>query len=267
MDAVSGTLGLAPQIVASILPAWLERLDAANAVIGFVTLVFGLLGVGYMALAFAATPQPRTEPAEPSPYPTVDRFLVPLVLPVAVALAVAAIIFLTSQILLVVPEMVATLVALAIALFILVTCAFVATAPKVPRGIVYTAVGLPLLALVVGGAVSGIHRQQVASQEAEARANAPQTSLTEVTTDNKFSQTTFNVPAGQAITITQNNKGLAIHNWHVLDVKDASGKDVTTPLTQPGQTSTATFTITQAGTYKFQCDVHPTEMIGTLKVS
>lgn len=94
----------------------------------------------------------------------------------------------------------------------------------------------------------------------------PSTSLSETTTDDKFSQTIFTVPAGQRVTITLQNKGQAIHNWHALGVNDASNKPVMTALTNPGQTSTFTFSIAQAGQYKFQCDVHPTEMIGTLFV-
>jgi plastocyanin len=267
MDMVSSLFGFLPAELASATPAWLERLDGANLVIGAVTLIVGLLGMAYLALALMTTPQPQTaESLEPSPYPGVDRLVVPLFLPVGVALAIAAIIFLTSQILLAVPESLATLIALCIALFILVVCAIVATAPKISRGLVYTIVGIPVLALIVAGSAAGMYRQGEAEKAAEARANAPQTALNEVTTDNKFSQTSYNIPAGQAITLTQNNKGQAIHNWHVLNVKDSDGKDITTPLTQPGQTSTATFTLATAGSYKFQCDVHPTEMTGTLTV-
>jgi plastocyanin len=267
MEMASGLLAMLPAEFASVMPAWLERLDGANLVIGAVTLIVGLLGMAYLVLALMVTPQPQlAESFEPSPYPGVDRFVVPLFLPIGVALAIAAIIFLTSQILLAVPESLATLIALCIALFILIVCAVVATAPRVPRGLVYTIVGIPVLALIVAGSAAGMYRQGEAEKAAEARANAPQTALSEVTTDNKFSQTTLNIPAGQAITLTQNNKGQAIHNWHVLNVKDSDGKDVTTPLTQPGQTANTTFTLATAGSYKFQCDVHPTEMVGTLNV-
>ena len=271
MEVLSHGAQLVPAILASVLPAWLERLDGANAVIGFATLLIGLLGIAYFVLALLATPQPRSaESAGPSPYPGVDRLLVPLLLPIGVALVIALIIFMTSQILLAVAEagaeLVATYIALGIALLILIVCAVIATAPRVSRGIVYAAICIPLLALIVAGSVAGLDRQAAAQKAAEARANAPQTALTEVTTDNKFSKTTYNVPSGQAITLTQDNKGQAIHNWHVLNEKDASGKDITTPLTNPGQNSSVTFTISRPGSYKFQCDVHPTEMFGTLNV-
>lgn len=99
-----------------------------------------------------------------------------------------------------------------------------------------------------------------------AQAGTPTTTLSETTTDDKFSATSFTVPAGQQVTITVNNKGQALHNWHVLGVKSTDGKDIKTDLLASGASAKLTFTIAQAGTYKFQCDVHPTEMIGTLIV-
>jgi|SRR5579875_609390 len=92
------------------------------------------------------------------------------------------------------------------------------------------------------------------------------TSPDEVATDNKFSATTIVVPAGKPVTLNFQNKGTAIHNWDVLNVKDDSGKDIKTDLIQGGQSAKITFTISKPGTYKFQCDVHPTEMIGQLIV-
>jgi plastocyanin len=270
MELLHGSLGLAPQLLADILPDWLERLDGANAVIGFVTLIAGLLGLAYFILAMIATPQPRTEPAESSAYPGIDKFVVPLLLPVGVVITVALIILFTSQILLAVPEAIATPIALAIALFILVACGIVATAGQVRRGAIYTLIGVPLVVLIIAGSVAGIYRVQQAQQEAaieaQREANAPLTSLSMVTTDDAFSKTHMISPAGQQITITLSNKGASIHNWHVLDVKDDSGKDIATALTNPGSTSTDSFTISTPGTYKFQCDVHPTQMFGTLVI-
>jgi plastocyanin len=264
MELTRGLLTLVPLVVAD------TSLDPANLLIGLLTLGVGLLGLAYLVMALVTTPQPRTEPVEQSAYPDVDRFLVPLALPVGVALTIAIIILLTSQILLVVPEAAATPIALGIALFVLVACSIVATAPKISKGAIYTLVGVPLLVLIIAGSISGMVRMSQAKEEAAAaaaqQANTPLTALNETTTDDKFSKTAFISPAGQAVTLTQTNKGAAIHNWHILDTKDASGQDIATALTNPGSTSTVTFTIASAGTYKFQCDVHPTEMFGTIKI-
>ena len=90
--------------------------------------------------------------------------------------------------------------------------------------------------------------------------------LTEVTTDNKYSQTSFTVKTGQPVELTLTNNGQAIHNWHLLNVKDADGKDILTPLVDAGKSATIDFTINTPGKYDFHCDVHPTEMTGTLTV-
>lgn len=102
--------------------------------------------------------------------------------------------------------------------------------------------------------------------DSSAAGAAVSTSLTEVTTDNKFSQTRFTVPAGQSVTLTLANKGSAVHNWHLSGQKDASGNDIKTPLLEAGKTATLTFTIAKAGTYNLLCDVHPSEMKGQLIV-
>jgi len=91
--------------------------------------------------------------------------------------------------------------------------------------------------------------------------------LTETTTDNKFSSTSLSATAGAPTNLVFTNKGAAIHNWHLLDVKDADGKDIKVDLLEGGKSQTISFTIGKSGTYHFQCDVHPTEMKGTLKVS
>lgn len=91
--------------------------------------------------------------------------------------------------------------------------------------------------------------------------------LTEVATDNKFSETSLTAKANTPITLTLRNEGQTVHNWHLLDVKDADGKTIATRLLEPGQSESIAFTITQPGTYHFQCDAHPQEMQGTLTIT
>jgi plastocyanin len=96
--------------------------------------------------------------------------------------------------------------------------------------------------------------------------DTPRTTATIVTTDNKFDVTKLTVPANQPVTVTVQNKGQALHNWHVLNVKDTAGNEVTVPLVPPSQSATVTFTLAAPGTYDFHCDTHPTEMTGTVRV-
>lgn len=117
-----------------------------------------------------------------------------------------------------------------------------------------------------GTPASGAATTAAGSATAGAASSASGSTLSEVTTDNKFSQTSFTIKAGQSYTLNLKNDGQAIHNWHVLNVKGADGKDITTPLLDGGKSESVTFTITKPGTYNFQCDVHPTEMKGTITV-
>lgn len=107
-----------------------------------------------------------------------------------------------------------------------------------------------------------------ASPAAAGASNAPQ-EVTEVTTDDKFSVTQINTKVGQPLKITVQNKGQAIHNWALSDAAGKAAATGTTaePLVQPGQTDSITLTFTKAGTFNFQCQVHPTEMTGKVTVT
>lgn len=99
-----------------------------------------------------------------------------------------------------------------------------------------------------------------------AAAPAPAGAIVIVATDNKFDRTEITIRANEPTTVTLQNRGSAIHNWHVLNVKDRDGKEITTQLLTGGQSETITFTITQRGTFDYQCDVYPVEMRGKLIV-
>jgi mono/diheme cytochrome c family protein/plastocyanin len=124
----------------------------------------------------------------------------------------------------------------------------------------------------ITGSTDSVCGQKVASGTSgppPATPSTPSSSLTETTTDNKFSNTDYTVPANAAVAIAVSNQGNAVHNWHVTDAKDANGNDITTGDSGilSGQSVNLTFNITQPGTYHFQCDFHPTEMLGTLFVA
>jgi plastocyanin len=91
--------------------------------------------------------------------------------------------------------------------------------------------------------------------------------VTEVTTDNKFSVTSISAKVGQQVTVSVQNKGSAIHNFDITNASGAATGTTKTDFVNGGETKTATFTFTKAGTYKYQCDVHPTEMIGQITVT
>ncbi len=82
---------------------------------------------------------------------------------------------------------------------------------------------------------------------------------------------TLTVPAGEEITINLTNDGAAIHNMRFGgEDKEYNNEDdaVSDPaLVTAGQTAITTFTApSEAGTYVYQCDFHPTDMLGEIEV-
>jgi len=195
-----------------------------------------------------------------------EKFLIPLAIPVGAGIVIAAIILAVSQILLAVPEDVATPIALIIALIILLGCAYFATARRLSRGVITLGVAIPAIILFGAGIGAGIYRQENPTTEHKgAEANAGP--KPEITTDDKFSQTSYTVYAGQQVTIDVENQGSNPHNMHILGVTNPDGSDIKTDILSAGNSAKLTFTIDKPGTYNFQCDVHPTEMKGTVTVN
>jgi plastocyanin len=90
--------------------------------------------------------------------------------------------------------------------------------------------------------------------------------IVSIATDNKFAPTQYNAVANEQTSLTLENRGTQIHNFHVQNVMGANGQPIATPLLPGGQTGSIQFTIAQPGTYNVICDVHPTEMTARLAV-
>lgn len=85
--------------------------------------------------------------------------------------------------------------------------------------------------------------------------------------DNLFDPKDVTVPSGVKIKISAHNVGAAVHNMHVLS-QDGEGKDYTSDtMVNPGKTSEFEVTFKKKGTYKFQCDFHVPDMVGTITVN
>ena len=196
-----------------------------------------------------------------------DQILYPLIVPAVAGLVLFGIILAVSQILLAMGGDNATPIALLIAVVVLFGCAYVASAPHISRSQLMLSVAVP--AILLGAAGIGARAYRVNHKESkggtEANAIKPQ-----VATDDVFSVTSYTVAANTPIDIPFSNQGQNIHNMHILGVKDAvtGAEPVTVPqLVQPGTSGDLKFTIADPGTYKFQCDVHPTQMIGQITVT
>src|SRR5579884_1760805 len=191
-----------------------------------------------------------------------EKFVIPLAIPLAAVVMGGAAIFFISQILLAARDA-APPIALLIALVILLTGAFFASAPRLSRTQIAAGIAVPAIVLAAAGIGSGLYSLNHKAGPATEAALPPP--APEITTDNQFSVTAYKVPAGQPVTIHVQNNGQATHNFDIIGQKDASGNDLKTALLAPGQSADLTFTL-PAGTYNFQCDVHPTEMKGTITV-
>lgn len=98
--------------------------------------------------------------------------------------------------------------------------------------------------------------------------DAPSGEVTVVGTDNKFDVKTIEAKAGEEFTVTFKNEGKNPHNLEFLDKK--GGKELvagaTGEILSAGESETLTFTPPGAGTYYFQCIVHPNDMFGDFVV-
>lgn len=97
---------------------------------------------------------------------------------------------------------------------------------------------------------------------------APVASNVVTATDNKFDKATLEAPPSAAVTFEFKNAGKAKHNLHFLDkaggatlAPGAEGK-----IIDGGQSDSVSFKTPAAGSYFFQCDLHPDQMKGPFTV-
>jgi plastocyanin len=195
-----------------------------------------------------------------------DRLTLPLLLPVLTVGVILLTIFSFGHLLLQIQETrQAWPVAIVVAGLILLIASVIANRPTAQGWPVYIITALPAAVLLGIGMFYLFRAPAGKPQEAAAAAAiAPPGPITEIATDNKFSQTRLTVIAGQQYTLTLTNQGQSIHNWNLKGVTGPNGQEFKTNLLQPGQSETIQFTVPQPGEYQFICDVHPTEMVGRL---
>ncbi len=129
--------------------------------------------------------------------------------------------------------------------------------PDTMKGLLTVQEGAPLPGQAAAGASGGTA--------------APAGAITVIATDNKFDKTTLDAKAGQALTVNFQNQGKAKHNIQFFDKQGgktlAEGAGSDSVFVDGGKSETLTFTPPGPGTFYYQCDLHPTEMHGTLNVT
>jgi plastocyanin len=176
-----------------------------------------------------------------------------------------------SRVLLSVPKEAATVVALAMAANILGACAFLALRPRVGRNAGIELLLVVLYPLFIGVAIAQLDIGEEASAETHAASSeeggAPAGGGTELVAENvQFTTDQLTVSGGGEVTITLDNQDSVDHNFSVYENEDAEQDIFTGEIVAGGQVAENTFEAPKPGDYFFRCDLHPTDMIGTLTV-
>lgn len=222
----------------------------------------------------------RTEREAPPAAQAAERLALPLLIPAGALAFALLIIYGLSRIYLEIPNEVATPLAAGIAGGILLTAWFLAANPNITAwqiGGILAVAG----AVLLGGALFAVLREDGGETEAVAAPEPTPTATQEpglVAADFTikmvptiaFDVTEMTIPAGEEVTIAADNLDDAIlHNWAVYTSREAAegGEDplAATPICSAPCLETVTVNL-QPGTYFFRCDVHPTQMVGTLVV-
>lgn len=211
-----------------------------------------------------------------------DRLLYPMLVPIAAILALAFVILAFSRILLAVPKEATTPIALAIALNVLTAGTLLAMLPRLRSKALVALMVVGALGLGAGGvvsmAVSGELKElreffakeepaaeQPASEEQATSGHTPGASTpTIVAKSITFDLVQLVIPAGKEFSLEFDNQDTGIpHNVAIYTEESGEALFTGDQVTEP---TTYAIPPLEAGSYYFQCDVHPA-MNGSVSVA
>jgi plastocyanin len=191
--------------------------------------------------------------------------LLPLGLPVLGLATIASVMYFLSRILLAVSETASWVLALLVGMVILGIASIVAVRPSISGRTMAAILAIGSVFMVGGGLVAaavGERHIEVHSEEHAGEAARVQLAAENIA----FEHDTITLAADTEVEIEFDNNDREVqHNITIL------GQDPTRPVFR-GQLVTGVATVTYtfhapaAGEYRFQCDIHPTQMKGTVKV-
>jgi plastocyanin len=191
--------------------------------------------------------------------------LMPIGLPVLGLATIASVMFFMSRVLLAVSETASWVIALLVAVIVLGAASIAAVRPSITGRTLAAILAIGSVVMVGGGifaAAVGERHIEVHSEEHAGDAGLVQLGAKDVT----FEHDTITLAADTEVEIQFDNNDRDIqHNITII------GQDPTKPVFR-GQlvtgvaTATYKFHAPAAGEYKFQCDIHPAQMKGTVKV-
>ncbi len=192
--------------------------------------------------------------------------LLPLGLPVLGFFAIGSIMFFLSRILLAVTETTSWVLALAVAVVIMFGASIAVARPNISGRTLAAALGVGGLVMIGGGVVAAAVGEREIEHHAEEHAG--EAALVQVAAENTaFSREELTLAADSEVEIRfDNNDRNVQHNITIL------GQDPSRPVFR-GQIVTGVATVTYTfhapgpGEYNFQCDIHPGQMKGKVKVA
>jgi plastocyanin len=189
--------------------------------------------------------------------------LLPIGLPVMGLVTIASVIFFLSRILLTVPKAASTIIAIAVGLLILGTASLFAVRPNISSRAIVAALAIGAVVMVGGGVVAAARGERKTEAKAGEAGAAAVFKLKAQSV--AFDKTEIDLKADADVEISFTNADTGIP--HNIDITSADGKSIFKgDLLTGAATTTYAFHSPPAGTYNFQCDVHPT-MKGTVKVA
>jgi plastocyanin len=191
--------------------------------------------------------------------------LTPLGLPILGLTAIASVMFFLSRILLAVPEAASTAIALTVAVLILGSASIAAARPSISGRSLAAVLAVGSLLMIGGGvaaAARGERKIEKHSEEHVGEAGLVQLKAENVT----FKPDTITLAANADVEIRFDNNDRDVQHNLVIMGQDPSKPIFRGQLVTGVATATYSFHSPGPGEYKFQCDVHPAQMKGTVKV-
>ncbi len=188
--------------------------------------------------------------------------LAPIGLPFLGLCTIASVMFFMSRILLTVPEEASTAIALFVAVLILGGASIAAVRPNISSRTLTVALVLGSTLMVAGGLVAADRGERTFEEHSAEHAGAVDVTASGVA----FKTTTITLKAGADAEIVFDNTDAATQHNIVIFASDPAKPVFRGALVTGPAKTTYTFKAPAAGEYKFQCDVHPTQMKGIVKV-
>jgi plastocyanin len=199
-----------------------------------------------------------------------DRFVVPIALPLFVLVLAAISAISLSRIFLAVSADAAPIIGIVVAFAILGSFYLISTRDQLSRGMLAGLVATAAV-LVLGAGIAGAVKGEREFHDAAAEGHGEGTGegpIAVSASDLAFDKEEIDLPAETAVTIAFHNEDDESVQHNISIYEEAGGAEIFRgEIVAGGEEADYELTTPAAGTYYFQCDVHPDQMNGAVVVS